>query len=334
MDIMIAVQDACVSGQWLTAIILSLCCFLPSCLPAGQTVDYSSPVESVVSRQGDTALLRCYLLDGISKGAWLNWSVDPRVSIVSSPGDKHEYSLQIQKVDVTDDGQYTCSVQSERNPRPKLLNLIVKVPPKIYDISSDITVNEGSNMSLICMASGKPEPTISWRHITPSGRKYDSGEYLNITAITRDQAGDYECSALNDIASPDTKSVKVTVNFAPSIHEMKSTGVSLGRTGALRCEAAAVPIPTFEWYKGEKRIIKGQGIDIKSFSSRSVLTVTNMTEDRYGNYTCIVTNKMGTANASVSFFPPHTAPYGTGSSDAPLACRYLVLALSSFISVY
>ncbi|ROL44493.1 Neuronal growth regulator 1 [Anabarilius grahami] len=57
MDIMIAVQDACVSGQWLTAIILSLCCFLPSCLPAGQTVDYPSS-ESVVSRQGDTALLR------------------------------------------------------------------------------------------------------------------------------------------------------------------------------------------------------------------------------------------------------------------------------------
>lgn len=57
MDIMIAVQDVCASGQWLTAIILSLCCFLPSCLPAGQTEDYSS-VENVVSRQGDTVLLR------------------------------------------------------------------------------------------------------------------------------------------------------------------------------------------------------------------------------------------------------------------------------------
>lgn len=43
------------------------------------------------------------------------------------------------------------------------------VPPKIYDISSDITVNEGSNVSLICSASGKPEPKISWRHISPSG---------------------------------------------------------------------------------------------------------------------------------------------------------------------
>lgn len=48
------------------------------------------------------------------------------MSIVSSVGDKHEYSLQIQRVDVTDDGQYTCSIQSERSPRPKLLNLIVK----------------------------------------------------------------------------------------------------------------------------------------------------------------------------------------------------------------
>lgn len=48
------------------------------------------------------------------------------------------------------------------------------------------------------------------------------------------------------------------------------------------------------------RINKGQGVDIKSLSSRSVLTVTNMTEDRFGNYTCVAANKLGTANASVS----------------------------------
>ncbi|XP_058634316.1 neuronal growth regulator 1 isoform X5 [Onychostoma macrolepis] len=253
---------------------------------------------------------RCYLLDGISKGAWLNrssiiyagndkWSGDPRVSIVSNVGDKHEYSLQIQKVDVTDEGLYTCSIQSERNLRPKLIQLIVKVPPKIYDISSDITVNEGSNVSLICSASGKPEPKISWRHISPSARKYESGEYLNITGITRDQAGDYECGAENDIASPDTKTVRVTVNFPPAIHEMRSHGVRPGQIALLRCEAAAVPSPVFEWYKGEKRINMGQGIDIKNLSSRSVLTVKNMTQDRYGNYTCVAVNRLGTANASV-----------------------------------
>ena len=43
------------------------------------------------------------------------------------------------------------------------------------------------------------------------------------------------------------------VPVAPTIHETKSHAVGLGRTALLRCEAAAVPIPTFEWYKGEKR---------------------------------------------------------------------------------
>ncbi|XP_006635043.1 neuronal growth regulator 1 isoform X2 [Lepisosteus oculatus] len=347
MDIMIVVQDACFSGQWFTAIILSLCCFLPSCLPAGQTVDFPwIGVETVVIRQGDTAILRCYLSDGQSKGAWLNrssiifagddkWSVDPRVSIVSGSGSKREYSLQIKKVDVTDDGQYTCSVQSQHTPRTIQIHLTVKVPPKIYEISSDVIVNEGSNVTLYCLANGKPEPTISWRHITPLAKKYESGENLIITGITKDQAGDYECSAQNDISFPDMKTVKVTVNFPPTILEMKYAGVGLGRTALLRCEAAAVPSPVFEWYKGERRLIKGHGINIQNLSSRSVLTVSNMTEDRYGNYTCVATNNLGTANASMPLIPPSTALYGiTGSAEVLFACWYLVLALSSFISVY
>ncbi|TSK42077.1 hypothetical protein Baya_4545 [Bagarius yarrelli] len=57
MDIMSAVQDACVSGQWITAIILSICCFLPSCLPAGQTVDYASS-ESVTVDKNMTMYLK------------------------------------------------------------------------------------------------------------------------------------------------------------------------------------------------------------------------------------------------------------------------------------
>lgn len=39
----------------------------------------------------------------------------------------------------------------------------------------------------------------------------------------------------------------------PAIHEMRSHGVRPGQIALLRCEAAAVPSPVFEWYKGEKR---------------------------------------------------------------------------------
>lgn len=37
-------------------------------------------------------------------------------------------------------------------------------------------------------------------------------EYLEIQGITREQSGDYECSASNDVAAPVVRRVKVTVN--------------------------------------------------------------------------------------------------------------------------
>lgn len=67
---------------------------------------------------------------------------------------------------------YACSGgsrwagSSPLQPSPSFL----PVSPKIFRISSDIVVNEGSNVTLVCLATGKPEPSISWRHISPSGK--------------------------------------------------------------------------------------------------------------------------------------------------------------------
>uniref|UniRef100_A0A6I8NIY5 Neuronal growth regulator 1 n=1 Tax=Ornithorhynchus anatinus TaxID=9258 RepID=A0A6I8NIY5_ORNAN len=89
---------------------------------------------------------------------------------------------------------------------------IFRIPPKIYDISTDMIVNEGTNVTLTCLATGKPEPSISWRHISPSAKPFESGQYLDIYGITRDQAGVYECGAENDVSFPDVKKVQITVN--------------------------------------------------------------------------------------------------------------------------
>uniref|UniRef100_A0ABI7Y684 Neuronal growth regulator 1 n=1 Tax=Felis catus TaxID=9685 RepID=A0ABI7Y684_FELCA len=304
-----------------------------------------SVLRITVENIRDNSTRRCYLEDGASKGAWLNrssiifaggdkWSVDPRVSI--STLNKRDYSLQIQNVDVTDDGPYTCSVQTQHTPRTMQVHLTVQVPPKIYDISSDMTINEGTNVTLTCLATGKPEPSISWRHISPSAKPFENGQYLDIYGITRDQAGEYECSAENDVSFPDVKKVKVVVNFAPTIQEIKSGTVAPGRSGLIRCEGAGVPPPAFEWYKGEKKLFNGQqGIIIQNFSTRSILTVTNVTQEHFGNYTCVAANKLGTTNASLPLNPPSTAQYGiTGSADVLFSCWYLVLTLSSFTSIF
>ncbi|XP_065529106.1 neuronal growth regulator 1 isoform X3 [Lathamus discolor] len=354
------VRSAGGSHQWPAIVVLGLCCLLPPGRLAAPGGDFpGATVDNLVVRKGDTAVLRCYLEDGASKGAWLNrssiifagsdkWSVDPRVSIATA--NRREYSLQIQDVDVTDDGPYTCSVQTQHTPKTKQVHLTVHVSPKIYRISTDTVVNEGSNVTLVCLATGKPEPSISWRHISPSAKPFESGQYLDIYGITRDQAGEYECSAENDVSVPDVKKVKVTVNFAPTIQELKSSGVVLGGNGLIRCEGAGVPAPVFEWYKGERKLINGQqGITIKNYSTRSLLTVTNVTEEHFGNYTCVAANKLGTTNASlplnqiiepttsspVSSPAPSTAQYGiTGDAEVLFSCWYLVLTLSSLTSIF
>lgn len=44
-------------------------------------------------------------------------------------------------------------------------------------------------------------------------------EYLEISNIKRDQSGEYECSALNDVAAPDVRKVKITVNCELAHHQ-------------------------------------------------------------------------------------------------------------------
>uniref|UniRef100_A0A803YRN6 Limbic system associated membrane protein n=1 Tax=Meleagris gallopavo TaxID=9103 RepID=A0A803YRN6_MELGA len=297
-----------------------------------RSVDFTRGTDNITVRQGDTAILRCYVEDRSSKVAWLNrsgiifagedkWSLDPRVELEKR--NPLEYSLRIQKVDVYDEGSYTCSVQTQHHPKTSQVYLIVQVPPKISNISSDITVNEGSNVTLVCMANGRPEPVITWRHLTPTGKEFEGEEeYLEILGITREQSGKYECKAANEVASADVKQVRVTVNYPPTITESKSNEAATGRQALLRCEASAVPTPDFEWYRDDTRINSANGLEIKSTGSQSLLMVANVTEEHYGNYTCVAANKLGVTNASLYLYkrvlPTLPNPFpgpGTGRVD-------------------
>ncbi|KAF0877240.1 LSAMP protein, partial [Crocuta crocuta] len=136
-----------------------------------------------------------------------------------------------------------------------------------------------------------------------SGREFEGEEeYLEILGITREQSGKYECKAANEVSSADVKQVKVTVNYPPTITESKSNEATTGRKASLKCEASAVPAPDFEWYRDDTRINSANGLEIKSTEGQSSLTVTNVTEEHYGNYTCVAANNLGVTNASLVLF--------------------------------
>ena len=85
--------------------------------------------------------------------------------------------------------------------------LKIPVPASIQPIEDQFVV-EHRNTSLICKASGTPQPTAFWIKVA-SGQRTNSS-VLKFTNITRSEAGKYRCEASNDCGSA-VEAVNVTV---------------------------------------------------------------------------------------------------------------------------
>ncbi|XP_077383814.1 igLON family member 5 isoform X1 [Festucalex cinctus] len=294
--------------------------------------------DNITVLEGKSVTLRCRIDEEVTHKAWLNrsnilftgtdkWSLDKRVTLVNS--NNSDFSVHIDKVQVSDEGPYTCTFQANNKPRIAHVYLIVQVPARIVNISTDVSVNEGENVNLFCLAVGRPEPTVTWKD-----QKYglvSEGEFLDITEIKRQQAEDYECITHNGVAPPDQRKVKVTVNYPPTITDTKNMHAHLGKTVILRCEAMAVPPANFEWYRDEHRLVESDSdrtLRIKNEKTRSLLLFNNVTEKHFGNYTCFATNRLGASNASMLLFRP-----GAMQGRASALQSGLSVALSVWISL-
>ena len=87
--------------------------------------------------------------------------------------------------------------------------------PEVVDVTSDQDVQEHSEVTLSCNATGKPEPNITWTRVWENGT--DSGElqsedgYLVMADINRSSKGTYRCTAFNGVGEPDSQTVTVIV---------------------------------------------------------------------------------------------------------------------------
>lgn len=78
---------------------------------------------------------RCRIDEEVTHKAWLNrsnilftgtdkWSLDKRVTLANS--NNSDFSIHIDKVQVTDEGPYTCTFQANNKPRVAHVYLIVQ----------------------------------------------------------------------------------------------------------------------------------------------------------------------------------------------------------------
>lgn len=87
---------------------------------------------------------------------------NPRISVTHD--ESRTWNLHIRQVKESDQGCYMCQINTAAM-RKTLGCIQVQVPPDILDeaSTSDVTVNEGDNVTLTCVAKGKPSPRIVWR---------------------------------------------------------------------------------------------------------------------------------------------------------------------------
>ena len=92
---------------------------------------------------------------------------------------------------------------------------LVLVPISITDIRGKTTVLEGDNLQLICKASSRVEPNITWTKEKPGNLGntgvVQGGKLLTITNIKRTHAGNYTCTADNGFGKPENQTVYVNV---------------------------------------------------------------------------------------------------------------------------
>lgn len=117
-------------------------------------------------------------------------------------------TLRLLSVDVKDTARYICQAKSslgmsEVSADLKVINKNNKPPKLIYEPPSNLVSEIGAIVELPCRAEGEPKPIINWKKDGSalelnSRYKLSRGGNLYIKNITANDAGRYECTAVNE----------------------------------------------------------------------------------------------------------------------------------------
>ncbi|KAF9405164.1 hypothetical protein HW555_013978, partial [Spodoptera exigua] len=271
---------------------------------------FAEPIPNVTVTVGRDALLAC-VVDNLRgfKVAWVRMDTQTILSIhhniitqnarISlSYNDHRSWYLHIKNVQEVDRGWYMCQVNTDPM-RSRKGYLQVVVPPSIIDnmTSTDMVVREGSDVTLVCRASGYPEPYVMWRREDGQDFNYNGesvsvvdGETLTITKVSRLHMGAYLCIASNGVPP----SIIPPMLAIPNQLE----GAYIGQDVTLECHTEAYPSSINYWTtdRGDMIISGGkyEAFPMDSgYNKFMMLKIKNITKEDFGFYKCIAKNSLG-----------------------------------------
>ncbi|XP_028256546.1 matrix-remodeling-associated protein 5 [Parambassis ranga] len=215
-----------------------------------------------------------------------------------------------------DGGDYLCVARNKMGDDYILLHVNVLTRPAKIEQKAQRSSQEvvyGGDLKVDCVASGLPNPEISWalpdgtmvnlakqRESSSVGRSrryvvFDNGT-LYFNDVGTSEEGDYTCYAENQLGKDEMKvRVKVkAVTSPPKIQDkhQKVDRVFYGETVTLRCNAKGEPAPVITWISPTNRVIS-PGPDKHQVLDDGTLVVQKVQRYDRGNYTCTARNSAG-----------------------------------------
>uniref|UniRef100_A0A665UZW2 Heparan sulfate proteoglycan 2 n=1 Tax=Echeneis naucrates TaxID=173247 RepID=A0A665UZW2_ECHNA len=203
--------------------------------------------------------------------------------------------LRIENLEQSNEGVYICRASSVYGQAQDTARLTIQALPKVMiNVRTSVqTVMIGNSVEFECQAVGDPEPTVKWSKVGGSlpAHIMVKGGMLRIDQVTEADAGQYRCTATNDVGSVQSQ-VVLNVQSLPQIAALPETKeVTVGSDAVLPCVASGYPVPEIKWSK-----LDG-ALPPKCFQEVNVLTVPRITQDDSGTYVCTASNKQGKVEA-------------------------------------
>ncbi|XP_030317358.1 hemicentin-2 [Calypte anna] len=208
-------------------------------------------------------------------------------------------TLLITRVGLGHEGLYICQGSNRAGLAQAEVQVSVQVPPNIEPTVMDLSVLENGTVSLECLASGLPAPSITWykgnKQLSAGPGRILSrdGKHLEIQRAQLSDAGSYLCVASN-VAGVAELWYSLRVAVPPRITASPSPlTVVLNDPVTLECDAIGTPTPVLLWLKDGTPVpsVVAGGPQILS-DGRTLSLPTPRLEDS-GTYTCVASSAVG-----------------------------------------
>ncbi|TRY98498.1 hypothetical protein DNTS_014636 [Danionella cerebrum] len=272
--------------------------------------------HSVRAEYGATVFLHCPESMESSRGTvWRLPSKDivehhysPQRHITAFPNG----TLRILRLTENDGGNYLCMYQRPNGEDMELFQVEVLMrPPRIENTGAPHKrVNNGENFSVDCIASGLPDPEVSWS--LPDGtminnalQSDDSGTRnrryfifgngtLLLQQMGKTDEGNYTCFAKNTLGEDAMKvSVRVMTNSPQtSSVEQEMVWGSFGQSVQMKCDPTAVSPHTIIWISPSNELVSSSSVKYQTLND-GTLVVKKLTLADQGKYVCVDRNPAG-----------------------------------------